>query len=1203
MIGQQLGPYTIEAELGSGGMGTVYRATGPDGTVALKVVHPHLLATPGFFKRFLREAQIGQEVQHENVVRTFDCDATLLDGKQQNFLVMEYVEGQTLRGLLNELERVPEELCRHIGREVAKGLAAIHGAGVLHRDLKPENVLITADHVVKVMDLGVARLQDEAIRLSHAGAFVGSLEYAAPEQFRPADGDPDGRADLHALGVILYELATGRHPYRDEDGSKVIGHILDTEPRRAGEINPQLSPFVEELVHTLIAKDREKRFAAASDLVAILEAGEACDWWQGRARAMRLQTKRPLRRIRIPRETALYGRDDDLAMLQRMFEKAKEGEGQVLLLEGEAGIGKTRLVDEFVGRLRQVGEDVNFLFGSYPPGGAATASGAFSEAYREQFGAEGLEETLAGYIKLTPILIPAFAAVLKGETTPADAEQLTKDSLQTVFVHATQGLAAERTTIVLIDDLHFAPEEGRALFSSLAMAVPGHRILLLGTMRPGMPEDWTANVERLDQARRTVLSRLGPKDLTNLLEDSFHSEKLALELAGQIAVKCDGNPFFTFEIIRGLREGQFISQQPDGTWVTTKLIQNIQVPSSVLDLVNARVADLSEEERDLLDVAACWGFEFDPGLIAAVLGLSPIPALKRFGQIERQHRLVRATGRTMVFDHHQVQEALHASLLEQLREQYHAALADALEIREKAADRDPKDLDGALCVDLCEHFLKGAQGERALRYLRAALSHLRRGHLHGQAIRLADRALAVPGLLEGVQRAEVLLEKNGRLDLFGRRQEQETVLSEAAALAEAAGDAALQANVVLYRGRLLSSMGRYEEAEAEHERAVPVFREVGDRSGEARARMGLSVALRCRGRLEEAQTQDEHALTIFREIGDRWGVAGATANIGNVLFSLGRHEEARAHHERALAINREIGHLPGEAIAMNNLGLALGALGLREEARACYERALDIDREVGDRPGEASSLSNLGMEYGSLGRTDEARAHYERALVICREIGDRSGEAVVLVNLGPLWVGLGARERAQDALEQSLSICREIGARYPQGYALLYLARLRDEEGQVEEARRFAHESLDLRREIGQRDGVVQSLLFLADLERRAGRTEEAHAGLVEALALAREQGSKKEAALAQALLTRLFGGDPAAAEAALEQAGEAGNTSAVRYHLWKATGKPEHLAEAKRLLDFRVEHSPEEYRESMLTDVRLHRDIMKAWEEHGGGE
>src|SRR6185295_611066 len=127
--------------------------------------------------------------------------------------------------------------------------------------------------------------------------------------------------------------------------------------------------------------------------------------------------------------------------------------GQVVLIEGEAGIGKSRIVDELIGRLQRDGEGLNFLFGSYPPNGAATASGAFSSAYREQFGEDGC----AGWLPQSPILVPAFDALLRGESAPPGVEPLTKDSLQTCFVHATRHLAASLPTIVLIDDLHFAP--------------------------------------------------------------------------------------------------------------------------------------------------------------------------------------------------------------------------------------------------------------------------------------------------------------------------------------------------------------------------------------------------------------------------------------------------------------------------------------------------------------------------------------------------------------------------------------------------------------------------------------------------------------------------------------------------------------------------------------------------------------------------
>src|SRR6187401_1610831 len=145
-IGARIGPYRLESELGSGGMGMVFRAAVEDAVpglavgdrVALKLLRPHLVGSGDYVERFRREIAIGRSVAHENVVRTYDGD--VVDG--QCFMAMEYVRGQTLRDLADELERVPEELCRHVGCQAAKGLAAIHAKGAIHRDIKPENVMI-----------------------------------------------------------------------------------------------------------------------------------------------------------------------------------------------------------------------------------------------------------------------------------------------------------------------------------------------------------------------------------------------------------------------------------------------------------------------------------------------------------------------------------------------------------------------------------------------------------------------------------------------------------------------------------------------------------------------------------------------------------------------------------------------------------------------------------------------------------------------------------------------------------------------------------------------------------------------------------------------------------------------------------------------------------------------------------------------------
>jgi tetratricopeptide (TPR) repeat protein len=1182
MLGGTLGPYRIDAELGAGGMGKVYRATtirksaGLDvgATVALKVVHPHLLETPGFFKRFLREAEIGKSVVHENVVRTIDCDAVSVGGVQHHFLVMELVDGQTLRSLHAELERVPEELCRHVAKEIAKGLAAIHAAGVVHRDVKPENVLITKDYAVKVMDLGVARLAAESLRLSQTGAFVGSIHYAAPECFARGGADVDGRADLHGLGVVLYEIAGGGCPYQADDVPQILKKVLHEAPRRLGDINPQISPFFEEVVHTLLAKKPADRFADAAALVEVLEKGENSAWWKERAQAIRAATRRPLRRIRIPRETAVYGRDNELARLSSLFQRASAGDGQVVVLEGEAGIGKSRIVDELIGRLQRDGADLNFLFGSYPPGGAATAAGAFSTAFREQLGDEGSKS----YLTQAPALVPAFDALLRGEPTPSGCEPLTRESIQTCFVRTLESFAAERTTVLLVDDLHFAQEEARALFTSLATAVPGRRILLVGTTRPGSDEKWLAGLTRLPQTTTLTLGRLGPKDLASLLKDSFRSEVLAQQLALQIGVKSDGNPFFAFEIIRGLREGQFIAQRDDGTWASTRAIDELKIPSSVLDLVNARVADVGEDERNLLDVAACWGFEFDPSLVGAALGMARIPTLQAFGRIEKQHRLVRSSGRNCVFDHHQVQEALYGSLNEQLREEYHAALAAALETQRGAAAKPPEELDGALCVDLAEHFLIGAQGERALRYLDAALKHLENGYLNEAVIRLADRALASPGLVVGDARCDLLLRKADRLHYFGRRDAQAAVLAEAIALADQGGDAVRRAKARNAEAGRLSNASESAAAIARYREALAFAEAAGDRAVAAKATSGLGDVATNRGRFAESISTYERAAALAREARDERTEMESLRGLGSSLRQTGRFDEARTHAERVAVSARKHAWRDMEMRVVSDLVILAYDLGRYSESRAHLERSLALAREIGSRLNEAVATGNLGEMLHWLGRTDEARRMTERADELSREIGFRRAFAHWSAGLAQIAWSEGDIDRATALLDESIASGKAVGTPPIIAEAQIQSAKLLASSGRTDDARARLVAARDTAMEIGAPALEVGALAHLATLPGGPPR-DRPQDGLV-------QPGDKVAAALA--------------ALAKHDARLDVRTRMDVRLALFRATGDRAHVVEAKRLLDDVVAHAPEEFRGDMLANVHLHREVVAAAKEAG---
>ena len=1161
--GETIGPYRILSDLGSGGMGTVYlgEVVDPAGgldvgaRVALKVVHPHLLEKAGFFKRFLREAEIGRAVRHDNVVRCYDCDALRVEGEQTHFLVMEYVEGQTLRALLDELEAVPEELCRHVGHEIAAGLAAIHAVGVVHRDLKPENVLITDEHVVKIMDLGVAQLQDAAIRLSQTGHFVGSIHYAAPEQFGAHADRIDARADLHALGAILYELSSGRHPFHDDDPRAVLRRVLDETPRPVAELNPQLSPFFEELVHALLAKDPADRPATAALVGQILTEGEGGAWWQERARVLRQSTRRPLRRVRIPRDTALYGRAADLDRLDGLFERARSGAGQVLFLEGEAGVGKTRLVDEFVRRLEERGEDLHFLYGSYLPGGAATAAGAWSSAYREHFGVESLETTLRKYLRARPVLIPAFAAMLRGEPTPKGETPLTRDTLQTVFVQTTMALAEERPTIVLIEDLHFAPGEGHTMLASLAEAVFDQRVLLLATTRPGAAATWSVDLERHAHVQRHVVSRLGPRDLVELLQEAFHSEVLAQALSGRIAVKSDGNPFFVFEIIRALREEGSLAERPDGTWTTTERFRDITVPSSLTDLVSARVSTLERGERELLEVAACCGFEFDPLVAAAAAGLERVPGLKLLGQIEKRHRLVRSAGRRLVFDHHQVQEWLVDGIMVPLREEYHLAIARALEQGVGA------EAGGALTVKLAGHFLAAGRDAEVLPHVLPALEHLADLCRNEQVVALAEQVLQRPALLVGPARVPVLLAQSYALDFLGRPEPVRRVLDEAVAIADVQGDALSRTKAHQALGWFHFGQSEYAEAEREIRHGLALAREAGDRDQESRAVSRLAGIFQRLGRLEDARREYERWRELSRELGDRVGEAGATGGIGNLHYLAGRYEEACAHYERYLA----------------------------------------LAREAGDRHHEGVATGNLGSALRFLGRYGEALAHTRQRLVIAGERGDRRGEALTQANLGGLLVSLGEFAESRRVLDASLRTLEEIGARREAGFALNGLAALAEAQGDDEEALACLERVLVRRRELEDPHGIGTTLLSMGRLHLAAGRQEEARACLEEALRLGEQQDDPSLFVGARCLLASLPGGDVAAAiEACERQRDRLAHTDRMDclWRLWRLTDDRRYLAQAQRLLESLCARAPEALRDSMVERSPLLRSIRAAWAE-----
>ena len=280
--GSQLDSYRIEAPVARSGMASIYRAvdTRDNRVVALKIPHPDLEADPILFDRFQREAGIGEKLNHPRVMRVYGGE-----DRSRVYMVMEWCEGRLLRQILDE-GRISQDRAIRITIEVLEALQYIHDNGVVHRDMKPENVMVDANDNLKLIDFGIAG-DAGARRLTYANitATLGTPNYISPEQVKGKRGD--GRSDIYAMGVLLYEMLTGKMPFTGTNPMQVMNDRLLNYPVPPTVLNPAISPQLQEVIYRALERDPKNRYAKASefahDLAHLGEVGvedrpELHDW-------------------------------------------------------------------------------------------------------------------------------------------------------------------------------------------------------------------------------------------------------------------------------------------------------------------------------------------------------------------------------------------------------------------------------------------------------------------------------------------------------------------------------------------------------------------------------------------------------------------------------------------------------------------------------------------------------------------------------------------------------------------------------------------------------------------------------------------------------------------------------------------------------------------------------------------------------------
>jgi len=721
--------YYLQSEIGSGGMGTIYQAHDQllDRDIALKLLTNPSLGEEGKSK-LLQEAQAAAKLNHPNIVSIYDAGIH----EENAFIVMELVQGASVH------VKPPESIegVIRLAQQICSALDHAHSHGIVHRDLKPENVLITEDGTAKLMDFGLAR--SVASRLTSEGSIEGTVFFMAPEQ---ALGKvTDHRTDFYSLGVMLYELVSDHLPFTSDDPLQVISQHIYAPVVPPSFHNANIPCDLEDLILHLMNKRPEDR---PQNAIQIIESLKAINIEKIGSRPK--DAISPIERIVRGR---IVGRVNELQDATWIWRKAASGEGQVLLISGEPGIGKTRFIQEL--RTMVEVEGGRTLIGEcYAE--SSTPCSPIAQILRQAFNLQEMknldlpESFLANLAKLAPDLhfaYPGLPAI--PETDPAiEQERL----FESILVLCTT-LSNTKPLLLTIEDAHWADSCTLQFIRHLARRSKSAnlKILIVLTYREveldeaRVLNDMLYDLNREHLATRIKLLRLDRDETKELLNVMFQ-EKVSQEFFDSVYLETEGNPFFIEEVCKALIEdGKLFIQ--DGRWQRRET-EELEIPQSVRIAIQSRIGRLSADAQEALRLAAIFGREFEYETLKAVCDYDEDTLISALEQAEQAQIIVElpqgTNGRNIsstnfAFVHALIPSTLRESISGLRRQRLHLRAAIALE-------RIYPHRLNELAPRIGQHFAEAGNGRKATEYLLKAGDNARKLYAYQEAIDAYEHAL------------------------------------------------------------------------------------------------------------------------------------------------------------------------------------------------------------------------------------------------------------------------------------------------------------------------------------------------------------------------------------------------------------------------------------------------------------------------------